>query len=462
MKKLLTLYLVAILLISSFTFYGCQDTYANNHNSENMSEENSNDINEAIKKAQELRAAGDYINAVSTIDAELEKSQDESLKKLREEIIAEYKLSTISKVNNLIMKYDYSGAKALLDEIYPLVSDKDVEIQKLNKVCSEFQDLVPYTGPVEHIFFHPLIAYPELAFDGDYISDGFDKYFVTVPEFKRVIEQLYAKNYILIDIRLIYGSDDKGVVTPKKLMLPKGKRPIIISMDDYNFLKYMRKNGCVYGLTLDKEGNVVTYTDSKDGKRTYSDDNEIVPILDRFVKEHPDFSFGGIKGVIALNGYEGALGFPTDELSSPNYSKTLEAAKAVANRLKETGWIFACHSYSHYSPSKRTYAQFKYDVDKWIKEVVPVVGKTDVYIYPFGEQIKAKDPKFQYMLARGYRIFCGVGSRPYLKFYDKYAVQMRRNIDGISLGDKRLTDIFDVSKIIDPIRPSYKARMKKN
>ncbi|MBC8079128.1 MAG: hypothetical protein H7X86_02200 [Gorillibacterium sp.] len=27
--------------------------------------------------------------------------------------------------------------------------------------------LVPYSGPVEHIFFHPLIAFPELAFDGD-------------------------------------------------------------------------------------------------------------------------------------------------------------------------------------------------------------------------------------------------------------------------------------------------------
>lgn len=461
MKKLLSLFLALLLLVSSFTFYGCQGTYANNYNPENMTNENNDAINEAINKAEALRGSGDYKNALKIIDSTMEKNQDEKLKKLRQEIISEYKLSIIPKVDSLIRKYDYASAKILLDEIYPFISEEDMEAQKLYKVCTEFQKLVPYTGPIEHIFFHPLIAYPELAFDGDSISDGFDKYFVTVPEFKRVIEQLYDNNYLLIDIRLVYGSDSKGNVTPKKLMLPKGKKPIILSMDDYNFLKYMRKNGCVYGLTLNKEGNVVTYTDSKNGKRTYSDDNEIVPILDKFVKEHPDFSFGGMKGVIALNGYEGALGFPTDEVNSPNYSKTLEAARAVANRLKETGWIFACHSYSHYSPSKRTYAQFKYDVDKWIKEVVPVVGKTDVYIYPFGEQIKAKDPKFQYMLKSSYRIFCGVASKPYLKFYDKYAVQMRRNIDGISLGDKRLLDMFDVSKIIDPIRPSYKSKMKK-
>ena len=31
-----------------------------------------------------------------------------------------------------------------------------------------------YDGVVEHLFFHPVVAYPELAFDGDYKSDGID------------------------------------------------------------------------------------------------------------------------------------------------------------------------------------------------------------------------------------------------------------------------------------------------
>jgi hypothetical protein len=33
---------------------------------------------------------------------------------------------------------------------------------------------VKYEGSVEHIFFHPLIAYPELAFDGDGLAKGYD------------------------------------------------------------------------------------------------------------------------------------------------------------------------------------------------------------------------------------------------------------------------------------------------
>ena len=33
---------------------------------------------------------------------------------------------------------------------------------------------VPWTGKVEHLFFHPVIAYPELAFDGDRQAKGLD------------------------------------------------------------------------------------------------------------------------------------------------------------------------------------------------------------------------------------------------------------------------------------------------
>ena len=41
---------------------------------------------------------------------------------------------------------------------------------------------VAYDGIVEHLFFHPVIAYPELAFDGDAQANGLDDYMVTVDE----------------------------------------------------------------------------------------------------------------------------------------------------------------------------------------------------------------------------------------------------------------------------------------
>ena len=39
---------------------------------------------------------------------------------------------------------------------------------------------VPWDGVVEHLFFHPIVAYPELAFDGDASAKGMDDYMTTV------------------------------------------------------------------------------------------------------------------------------------------------------------------------------------------------------------------------------------------------------------------------------------------
>ena len=41
-------------------------------------------------------------------------------------------------------------------------------------------------------------------------------------------------------------------------------------------------------------------------------DYDMVPLIDRFVEEHPDFSYHGHKGIIALTGYNGILGYRTD------------------------------------------------------------------------------------------------------------------------------------------------------
>nr|WP_326186022.1 hypothetical protein [uncultured Oscillibacter sp.] len=41
---------------------------------------------------------------------------------------------------------------------------------------------VAWDGIVEHLFFHPVVAYPELAFDGDAQANGIDDYMVTVDE----------------------------------------------------------------------------------------------------------------------------------------------------------------------------------------------------------------------------------------------------------------------------------------
>lgn len=55
-------------------------------------------------------------------------------------------------------------------------------------------DGVTYTawdGIVEHLFFPPVVAYPELPLTADSQSDGIDDWMVTVDEYDKILQSVY-------------------------------------------------------------------------------------------------------------------------------------------------------------------------------------------------------------------------------------------------------------------------------
>jgi hypothetical protein len=44
-----------------------------------------------------------------------------------------------------------------------------------------------------------------------------------------------------------------------------------------------------------------------------------------------------------------------------------------------------------------SYELLKNDTDRWIKEVRSIIGPTNIYIYPFGQQVPPNDAKFKYL-----------------------------------------------------------------
>ena len=73
----------------------------------------------------------------------------------------------------------------------------------------------------------------------------------------------------------------------------------------------MDGDGYASRLVLDKNGEVKCEYIEDDG--TVSVGNyDMVPLLDEFVKQHPDFSYHGRKGILAMTGYNGVLGYRTD------------------------------------------------------------------------------------------------------------------------------------------------------
>lgn len=70
---------------------------------------------------------------------------------------------------------------------------------------------------------------------------------------------------------------------------------------------------------------------------------DLIPLLNDFIDEHPDFSYKGAKAIIALTGYEGILGYRTASSYSetPDYESEKEQAARVAQCLRDDGWELA-------------------------------------------------------------------------------------------------------------------------
>ena len=317
---------------------------------------------------------------------------------------------------------------------------------------------VLYKGDIYHVFFHSLIVYPKLAFSDITRSEGYKNWMVTRDEFQKMLPEFYKNNFILIDINLLYEVDKtSGTVTEKALYLPPGKKPLIISLDDLSYYNSLVSHGFARKLVFDQNGNIGTEIITTNGKKEITRDGDVVPILDDFVALHPDFSFNGAKGIIALTGYHGILGYRTNYIKSSNYLKDVQAVEKVIAKLKSTGWRFASHSYSHdkeFSTGVIPLAKLKKDTELWNEQVRPLVGDTDIFVGPYGQVFRPNDPRRAYLISAGFKMFCGVGMDLYMHYFPNSITMDRADIDGYRLthNANMLKKYFDTVVVIDPIR----------
>ena len=96
---------------------------------------------------------------------------------------------------------------------------------------------------VPHLFFHSLVVDPARAFDGDDKAGGYLDFMVTVDEFDAVIRQVYERGYVLVSPHELYEVGEDDVVRPKTLMVPEGRTPLILSLDDCSYYLYMDGDG---------------------------------------------------------------------------------------------------------------------------------------------------------------------------------------------------------------------------
>ena len=341
------------------------------------------------------------------------------------------------------------------------------------------KDGVPYVawdGIVEHLFFHPVVAYPELAFDGDSQANGIDDWMVTVEEYNRILQSVYDNGYILVDINDVWsettGEDGQPRMVRNTLYLPEGKKPLILSYDDVNYYDYMLKDGFTYKLILGEDGLLWSWGKDPQGNEVVSQDLDALTILDKFVREHPDFSPFGAKGSLSLTGYQGILGYRTntdtkdwDEAKEAVRQQEREAVKPIIAELKRTGWTFGSHTWGHINLSNHSVESVKEDTQRWLDEVGSLVGPTTILYYPHGARPDGGDwqqtgPVFQYLQSQGFRVFASVGieSFSYIKKDICAVICDRLHPDGTTLRSasclERYMKFYDAREVIDlSVRP---------
>lgn len=362
-----------------------------------------------------------------------------------------------------IGSYDYAAVEDTLEGI------DTPEAQQLRDQAAAGQaEAVVWedNGTISHVFVHSLIVDPDRAFDGDHMQQGYLDYMVTLKEFEAILEQFHANDFVLVSPDDIAALDADGQMQYQDILLPPGKKPLVLSQDDVNYYEYMEQDGFAKNLVLDEDGSVTnTYIDA-DGEE-HRGAYDVVPVVDRFVDEHPDFSYRGAKGILAVTGYNGVLGHRTSESEypdDPDIAAKQADATEVAEALKEDGWVFASHSWGHLSMTTSGMDRMRRDTALWAAEVQPIVGQTHHLIYPFGADISRVPPyagaKYELLQDAGFQFFYGVDtSTPHwMQRHEGYLRQARINLDGLTFdrdlaGRGFLDPFFDLDAVLDPARP---------
>ncbi|WHY71220.1 hypothetical protein [Fictibacillus enclensis] len=411
----------------------------------------------------------------STTSSPKKKEQIKQIKQIERKERKERKERLLAKAKVSAQQYDYQKAITLLKKS-SILKDEDIQ-NAIGTYEKQKKNLVtwPDNSKIPHLFFHSLIVDPSKAFDGDDMAQGYQDYMVTINEFKNILNQLYEKEYVLVSIQDIAKLNKNGKMVYQTIKLPPNKKPLVLSQDDVSYYEYMKNDGFAKNLTLDTNGNVTNTYINRKGKLVQGA-YDLVPIVDHFVDKHPDFSYKGAKGIIALTGYNGVLGYRTSESDygpnsdkpNPNIKKDLLKAKKVAVAMKQEGWKFASHTWGHLNAEKVSLDLFKKDTSKWEQEVEPIVGSTDTIIFAFGSDIgdwgQYSNNKYHYLKSQGFDYYANVDASKitWSQLGPHYFRQARINVDGLRMREalagenEVLKHFFDVKRVFDSSRPKAK------
>ena len=379
--------------------------------------------------------------------------------------------AVLDESKRLFRGYFYEEAIALLNADHELINHETHALEE--EINAGINGLVRFEGNIKHIFFHSLILYPEVLFpDLSIPTGGYNEGFIYQSELIRLLPQLLERGYVLYSINDIFSKDANGVMRQNNIYLPPDKKPLVLSIDDptYHYgqrfvgggFDRSRSPGVGFAnrVVFDEYGELATEVITPAGETIITHDGDVHVVIDAFVREHPEFSYRGSKGIIAATGYMGIFGYDLPDLQT---EEIRQEVIAICDKFKENGWLFASHSYSHnrtgfWGPESNP-DNIRWDTRRWREEIEPIVGTTNIFIAPYGFLLRGEG--MQVILDNGFDIYCIVDFNQPITVSSTHVVMGRIEIGGFSLvrhADTLNRDFFDVSIVKDQHRPPILSR----
>ena len=400
----------------------------------------------------------------------------------------------IAEADAMAVSYDYDGAAKHLkaSDLYAVRTDLQQKVSEYKTQKAACVAIAP--EDVTHVFYHTLVVDPSKAFNPDLDGyAGWQQWMTTISEFDEITQEMYDRGYVLVSIHDLIkkttNEDGSVTIEPNNIYLPEGKKAFVLSLDDLCYYHTYDNHGVASKIVLDENGKPTCEYVQDDGT-VVTGAYDAVPRLDAFLEEHPDGCYKGARGIIALTGYNGILGYRTDGTYSEDHNTNSEVyyrddlqsewlanhpdfdweqecedAKKVVEAMKADGWEFASHTWGHKNVGETDYDDLVRDTERWFEYVSPLIGETDAIIFAHGADISSSgytedNAKYTYFKSKGFDIYCPVDSVPYTTTVtSEYLHQGRRNLDGYriyndAISDNPMTaDLFDASKVLDPDRP---------
>ena len=369
--------------------------------------------------------------------------------------------------------YDYAGAVTLLESFSGLKSDFPELTAAINRYQAADDEMVAWdSSDVYDLSFHVLIADPQRAFTDAVYSNSYRMNFITVTEFCNILDELYAGGYILVDLEDFYSLEYSStlgdyVYVEKQLRLPSGKKPIMLTELSASYYGYMQTgaqdgmaDGFASRLAFDGKQfyNELIHADGSVSTGAY----DMVPLLEEFIAEHPDFSYRGARAVISFAGYDRILGYRVNDaaLSANMLQVERDSLKATVDALKAAGYKLGCYTYNNVNYLNMSAEAIFDDISMWMDKVAPWVGEVDIMVFAReGDIIGTQDPysgtsKFNVLYNAGFRFFLGAGDTPWSQVAERYVRHDRLMVTGGYLVSKAnlYETLFDATAVLDPIR----------